>query len=120
MGTSAWKEILKRWRARSAGYKDIDGMASWFLDRADRIRDLFNDPHIKTIVFGQLKSAFDAGSAKTEDQVRATITQVALANAVMAALPGWMGVGVFVSTVLGYRPLALETDSPVDERYTMH
>ena len=60
------------------------------------------------------------GSAKTEGQVRATITQVALANAVMAALPGWMGVGVFVSTVLGYRPLALETDSPVDERYTMH
>ena len=55
MGTSAWKEILKRWRARSAGYKDIDGMASWFLDRADRIRDLFNDPHIKTIVFGKLK-----------------------------------------------------------------
>tara|TARA_B100000214_G_scaffold308137_1_gene239455 strand:- start:644 stop:931 length:288 start_codon:yes stop_codon:yes gene_type:complete len=95
-------------------------MASWFLDHADRIRDLFNDPHIKTIVFGQLKSAFDAGSAKTEDQVRATITQVALANAVMAALPGRVGVGVFVSSVLGYRPLALETASPFDERYRMH
>ena len=75
MGTSAWKEILKRWSARAAGYNDIHGMASWFLDRADRIRDLFNNPHIKTIVFGQLKLAFDAGSAKTEDQVRTTITK---------------------------------------------
>ena len=48
-------------------------MASWFLDRADRIRDLFNDPHIKTIVFDQLKLAFDGGPAKSEDKVRATI-----------------------------------------------
>lgn len=55
---------------------------------------------MKAIVFRELESPFDTPSAKTEDQVRAALTQVALGNAVMASLPGRMGVGVFLSMAL--------------------
>jgi len=103
------------WSARREAWKK--GTDSWNRVRPyfERARRLFEEPGAMRSVFGE-----HAGALEPSD-VRGTITKVAVVNAILAGLPGKMGVGVFISMGLELwmawriaRLVGLEVRSPRD------
>ena len=72
----------------------------YFEENYDRIRSIFEDDRVWELIFGPIKGLTRSAHPSTEEQVQGTISKVALANAVVAGLPGKLGVGVYVSMAL--------------------
>jgi hypothetical protein len=92
--------FYKRLKRRVGAYSDIGATAAWFSEKYDRIQSVFEKPLIRGYVFAPVGALLSKHGATTAEEIQATITQVAVANAVLAGLPGKMGVGVFVSMAL--------------------
>ena len=70
---------------------------------SSRIKELFSDNSLFNFCFSPFKKLFNTDQRIiTEKEVYKVITQVAVANAVMAGLPGKMGVGVYISFALEF------------------
>jgi hypothetical protein len=95
-----WAQFKSLWGDKIKTYSDISEARDWFDKNYDRIRSLFEDKYVRDIVFAPVKKAIELTDATTDGQVRATIASVALANAIMAGLPGKLGAGVAVSMAL--------------------
>ena len=95
-----WSRLRALWDERIKAYSDISRAREWFDSNYDRIVSLFEDAHVRDVVFAPIKNAIRLTDASTDGQVRSTIASVALANAVMAGLPGRLGIGVMVSMAL--------------------
>lgn len=87
-------EFHEAWRRRSRAWSDPDSTWARLQGWYERARLLFEDPDTRRKVFGAQADLFEA------HDIRTTITMVAVTNAIMAGLPGKMGVGVFVSIAL--------------------
>ena len=108
-------------RERVEGYRTNHGAREWFARNQERLRQLFDNERIKRFVFEPVRGIFDHDKGDADSAIRSTITQVAVANAVMAGLPGKMGVGVAVSIALeGWmayviaRRVGVEIERPMD------
>lgn len=84
-------------RKKNANSKETK---DWFERNYERIETLFTNPQLRAFVFDPFGNLIRSFGNTTEEQVKRTITQVAIANAVLAALPGKLGVGVSVSMAL--------------------
>lgn len=91
----------------------------WLGENSERLRELADNRTLQGVVFEPFEKLLNAFGSTTEEQVKRTITQVALANGVLAGLPGKLGVGVFVCVALeawmAYRiakHLGVGVDSP--------
>ena len=74
----------------------------WYEVKSRTIRFLFEYEEIREFIFEKFSDLWKK-SEKTEDrQIYAIITQVSIANAVLAGLPGKMGIGVFVCIALEF------------------
>jgi hypothetical protein len=100
IAVALWGQLKSLWNERLKAYSDVSKARQWFEDNYDRIRDLFEKEHVRDVVFAPVKAAIRLTDATTDGKVRTTIASVALANAVMAGIPGRLGVGVFVSMAL--------------------
>ena len=69
----------------------------WFVENLDRLRPVGSNEYLRRYLFEPFNSLLDSFGETTEEQVKRTITQVAIANAVLAGLPGKLGVGVVVA-----------------------
>jgi len=69
----------------------------WLNKNIDKVKSLFEDITIRDFVFEPFKDVFDSFGNPEEKDVYNAITQVAIINAILAGLPGQMGVGVYVS-----------------------
>jgi len=69
----------------------------WLSENQESFETLFNHPVLLDFVFEPLKGVFQVPGEGEEKEARQVITRVALVNAVIAGLPGSLGVGVFVS-----------------------
>jgi len=69
----------------------------WLNQNIDKVSSLFEDVKIRDFIFEPFKDVFDSYGNIEEKDVYNAITQVALINAILAGLPGQMGVGVYVS-----------------------
>jgi hypothetical protein len=78
-------------------YKDAK---SWFEDNFEKIKQLFEDKKLRDFIFEPFVGVFDIPDKTIDKDIYATITQVAIINAVLAGLPGQMGVGIYVSMAL--------------------
>ncbi len=58
---------------------------------------MFEDVRIRDFIFEPFKDVFRNKEKSDSSKVLSVITQVAIANAVLAGLPGKLGLGVFVS-----------------------
>src|SRR5271165_2427180 len=87
-----WRQIRDRFQR----YADTKSSSDWLETNASRVRELFQNVRIRDIVFEPIKDVFNSVGNSPEDRIRSVITQVAVSNAVLAGLPGQMGVGVFV------------------------
>jgi hypothetical protein len=97
---SWWRNFRSLWNDKIKSYADTSQARDWFDQNFDRVRSLFEDKHVRDVIFAPVKKAIRLTDATTDGEVRATIASVALANAIMAGLPGKLGVGVFVSMAL--------------------
>jgi hypothetical protein len=100
MRNSDEDSFYKRIKRRVAAYSDIGATAAWFSAKYERIQSAFEKPLIRDYVFAPVGALISKHGATTAEEIQATITQIAVANAVLAGLPGKMGVGVFVSMAL--------------------
>lgn len=89
-------------RFKQRGSKSVlDKARKWFEEHFEQLQELGKDGSIlQGVIFGPLCDLLNSFGNTTEDQVKRTITQVALVNAVLAGLPGKLGVGVAVSLAL--------------------
>ncbi|QBG48147.1 hypothetical protein EGM51_12345 [Verrucomicrobia bacterium S94] len=86
-------------KKRIERYRDTDVAKEWLSQNKALVQRLFETASIRDFVFEPFKKVFQVQS-DTERQILATITQVSIANAVLAGLPGKLGIGVFVSMAL--------------------
>jgi len=85
---------------RTEWYSRIEERWDAIAERLRALRPMLERPGVTEWVLGPLKSALHVGKEVDDRGVCTTITKVALVNAVLAGLPGKMGVGVVVSEVL--------------------
>ena len=77
-----------------------DDAKKWFEDNFEKIKQLFEDKKLRDFIFEPFVGVFNIPDNTIDKDIYATITQVAIINAVLAGLPGQMGVGVYVSMAL--------------------
>ncbi len=111
----------------SGGFKQraekqlLDKAKAWFDEHFEQLEELGKNKTLQGVIFGPLNGLLSSFGSTTEDQVKRTITQVAIANGVLAGLPGKLGVGIVVCMALeawmAYRiasHMKIRLDTPVD------
>lgn len=102
-------------------YGNMEGYWEKIKPYYEKIEALFSRDVLRDYVFAPFAKVFHLDKDLKDPHVYAIITQVAVSNAVMAGLPGKMGVGVFVSMALEIwmaysigKRVGLKIDSPQD------
>ncbi len=85
---------------RMLAYRSTAESKGWLDRNWKRLKELFSNVQLRDFVFEPIKGVFADRGTDDASAIRQTITMVAVANAVMAGLPGKMGVGVAVSIAL--------------------
>ena len=113
-----WQEILQK---KLKGYLDVSEAQAWLEENTRRVRRLFDDCRLRDFVFEPFKGVFAAPGATDDEKTRSVITQVAVVNAVLAGLPGRLGIGVYICLALeawmAYmiaRAVGIEVKKPAD------
>ena len=78
-------------------YASMDDANNWFSLNLQKLADLFSNYTLRDYIFEPFKGVFISPQKSLDSDVYLTITSVALINAVLAGLPGKLGVGVYVS-----------------------
>ena len=86
-------ETLRRFGDKEQVHRARD----WLRVNQGRVETLFEYQIVRDFVFEPIKDIFKVPGEGATREARTIITQVALVNAVIAGLPGSLGVGVFVS-----------------------
>ena len=96
-----FKEKLKdTFKEKSKFYKKPNKIWEQY---SGKVKEFFKDTSLFNFCFAPLKNLFNLDQKIiTEQDVYKIITQVAVANAFMAGLPGKMGVGIYVSFALEF------------------
>ena len=81
-------------------YSDTSGASEWLSNHVERVQRLFENYTLRDFIFEPFKGVFQSSSEKLDDDTYSVITQVAIINAVLAGLPGRMGVGVYIVMAL--------------------
>ena len=85
---------------RMSAYRSTSEAEGWLDRNWKRLKELLSNVQLRDFIFEPIKGVFAAGGTDDASAIRQTITMVAVTNAVMAGLPGKMGVGVAVSIAL--------------------
>jgi hypothetical protein len=93
-------DFISLLKDRLAAYKSTSKAQTWLSNNISRVERLFSDIYIRDFVFEPIKNVFTLRGKDERAEVHAAITRVAIANAVLAGLPGKLGVGVFISIAL--------------------
>jgi hypothetical protein len=92
------------------GYSDTNEAQDWFNNNWSRVKALFDNYTLRDFIFEPFKTVFDTPAKTIDKNIYSVITQVAIINAVLAGLPGKMGVGVYVVMALeGWMALSIAT-----------
>ena len=84
-------------------YEDQDILneaQEWLKKNIYRVRSLFENYTLRDFIIEPFKSVFDSSTKTLNTDIYSVITQVAVINAVLAGLPGKMGIGVTISIAL--------------------
>jgi hypothetical protein len=89
----AFKEKLNQ-------YKDSDLASEWLDKNKKRVQALFENHRLRDFILEPFKNVFTSPPKEMDHHIYGLITQVAIVNAVLAGLPGRMGVGIYVVMAL--------------------
>jgi len=111
------REKFKQWSDGEV----LNEVRYWLEKNYKRISTLFTDKSLRDFVLEPFQGVLNNPSTGIDPSVYTIITQVALVNAVLAGLPGKMGVGVFICMGLeawmAYRIaryVGIKIDKPAD------
>jgi len=90
-------DLLKK---KLQDYSDPKEAREWFKNNLSRVKALFDNYTLRDFIFEPFKAVFDTPAKTIDKNIYSVITQVAIINAVLAGLPGKMGVGVYVVMAL--------------------
>ena len=91
------KELLDFLKEKLQGYSDTKKARDWLNKNLSRVKALFDNYTLKDFIFEPFKAVFDTPAKTIDKNIYSVITQVAIVNAVMAGLPGKMGIGVYIA-----------------------
>jgi hypothetical protein len=74
----------------------IDDAKEFFENNFEKIKALFDNNILRDFILEPFQDIIKASAPKIDNHIYGIITQTALINAVIAAFPGKMGIGVFV------------------------
>ena len=94
------KDLLSGGIKQRADKQLLDKAKAWFDEHFEQLEELGKNKTLQGVIFGPLNGLLNSFGNTTEDQVKRTITQVAIANGVLAGLPGKLGVGIVVCIAL--------------------
>ena len=89
-----------KFKDRVESYSHAEKEKKWAKENSPLIHKLFENIRIRDFVFEPFRGVFSHFEDDPDEKILSTITQVAIANAVIAGLPGKLGVGVAVSICL--------------------
>jgi hypothetical protein len=89
-----------RMENRFTRYANTIEARRWLDRNWARVEALFSNVRIRDFVFEPIKDVFSVRGRAPADAIRSVITRVAVVNAVLAGLPGKLGIGVAVSIAL--------------------
>ena len=94
------KELWVFLEEKFKDYSDTKEAQDWFNKNWSRTKALFDNYTLRDYIFEPFKAVFDTPAKTIDANIYSVITQVAIINAVLAGLPGKMGVGVYVVMAL--------------------
>ena len=98
-------DLLKK---KLQDYSDPKEAREWFKNNLSRVKALFDNYTLRDFIFEPFKAVFDTPAKTIDKNIYSVITQVAIINAVLAGLPGKMGVGVYeVMALEGWMALCI-------------
>ena len=97
---SYYKKLKERLNEKLDSYSDSTKAKDWLNNNKSRIQSLFENVPLRDFIFEPFKDVFKSPPKEMDHHIYGVITQVAVINAVLAGLPGRMGVGVFVVMAL--------------------
>lgn len=80
--------------------QNSENAKKWFENNFENIKSIFENIRVRNFIFEPFKDVFTIPDNIVERDIYTIITQVAIINAILAGLPGQMGVGVYVSMSL--------------------
>ena len=89
--------IKEKFNSYKSNYKNAK---DWFENNFNKIKQLFENKKLRDFIFEPFKDVFKIKTNTIDNDIYSVITQVAIINAILAGLPGQMGVGVTVSMAL--------------------
>jgi hypothetical protein len=94
------KELWNLLKVKLQDYSDPKEAQDWLNNNLSRVKALFDNYKLRDFIFEPFKAVFDTPAKTIDKDIYSVITQVAIINAVLAGLPGKMGVGVYVVLAL--------------------
>ena len=91
------KKILEEGIDRYRNTDLLNEAREWLEKNFLKVSTLFENIRLRDFVLEPFKSVFNSNTASLKSEIYSVITQVAIINAVLAGLPGKMGIGVIVS-----------------------
>ena len=96
------KDFDKRLNLRKKLLLRLDESKNWFEKKVKSIQLLFEYEKLRNHIFKNFAVLWEKGNITEDKEIYAIITQVSVANAVLAGLPGKLGIGVFVCIALEF------------------
>ncbi len=90
-------EVNDTLKEKFSRYKLMGDGIKWFSQNFQKISDLFSNHTLRDYIFEPFKGVFKSPKQTLDSEIYLIITSVALLNAVLAGLPGKLGIGVYVS-----------------------
>ena len=96
------KEFYKRINLRKELLFKLDEPKKWFEQNTKSIQFLFENEELRNYIFDKFSVLWEKGEISKDKEIYAIITQVSVANAILAGIPGKLGIGVFVCIALEF------------------
>ena len=96
------KALKEKIKEREEIFKKFDDLKKWYANNQIKVKYIFEDDNLRDTIFIKFSSLWENNRIKEDKGIFAIITQVSIANAVLAGLPGKIGVGVYVCMALEF------------------
>jgi len=99
-GRKTDQSYFEAFKEKLSQYSDTSRAKEWLNKNAKRVQALFENYRLRDFIFEPFNGVFKAPIKEMDHHIYSVITQVAMINAVLAGLPGRMGVGLYVVMAL--------------------
>lgn len=93
-------DFVNSLKERLRNYANPADAGSWLSKNNKKLEKLFSNVTLRDFIFEPVKDVFRLNGKDEQAEIYSAITRVAVANAVLAGIPGKMGIGVVVSIAL--------------------